>query len=262
MRTPDEVAAMQRLHGLGWGTRRIAAEIGCNRETVQRYLAAGGWAPCRVPTRPSLLVGHTAWLDERLRRHRGNADVVRQELASELGIVVSLRTVERAVSHLRRELAAEALATVRFETPPGRQLQIDFGQRRIAIDGEQGKVFLFVATLGYSRRIALGYVHLIEGHTGPLALPEGLPSFLNIARDILDCGLIVNGGYDRASGEALITEGLVDAVAFGAPFIANPDLVERFANDWPIATAAHAVFYGGDAGGYIDFPAYSEKQDA
>jgi len=35
MRTPDEVAAMQRLHGLGWGTRRIAAEVGCNRETVQ-----------------------------------------------------------------------------------------------------------------------------------------------------------------------------------------------------------------------------------
>ena len=59
MRTPDEVAAMQRLHGLGWGTRRIAAEIGCNRETVQRYLAAGGWAPCRVPTRPSLLAGHS-----------------------------------------------------------------------------------------------------------------------------------------------------------------------------------------------------------
>ena len=67
---------------------------------------------------------------ERFRRHRGNADVVRQELAAELGIAVSLRTVERAVAHLRRELAAEALATVRFETPPGRQLQIDFGERR------------------------------------------------------------------------------------------------------------------------------------
>ncbi|WP_157033815.1 hypothetical protein [Belnapia moabensis] len=88
MRTPDEVAAMQRLHSLGWGTRRIAAEVGCNRETVQRYLAAGSWTPCRVPTRPSLLAGQAGWLGERLRRHRGNADVVRQELASELGIVV------------------------------------------------------------------------------------------------------------------------------------------------------------------------------
>ncbi len=53
MRTPDEVSTMQRLHELGWGTRRIAAEVGCNRETVQRYLAAGAWTPCRVPTRPA-----------------------------------------------------------------------------------------------------------------------------------------------------------------------------------------------------------------
>jgi transposase len=184
MRTPDEVAAMQGLHELGWGTRRIAAEIGCNRETVQRYLAAGGWVPCRVPTRPSLLTDHEAWLDERLRRHRGNADVVRQELASELGIVVSLRTVERAVSHLRRELAAEALATVRFETPPGRQLQIDFGQRRIAIEGERDKVFLFVATLGYSRRIyAAAFRHerqsaWLEGIEGAFRHFGGLPSEL------------------------------------------------------------------------------------
>ena len=43
--------------------------------------------------------------------------------------MISLRTVERAVAHLRRELLAEGLATVRFETPPGRQLQIDFGER-------------------------------------------------------------------------------------------------------------------------------------
>ena len=65
MRTPDEVATMLRLHGLGWSTRRIAAEVGCNRETVQRYVAAGGWAPCRVPARPSVLAGHTEWVAER-----------------------------------------------------------------------------------------------------------------------------------------------------------------------------------------------------
>src|SRR4051794_16231721 len=152
MRMPDEVAAMLRLRDLGWGTRRIAAELGCNRETVQRYLATGGWAPYRTPERPGALAGHRAWLAERLRRDRGNADVVRQELVAELGIVVSLRTVERAVADLRRELAAEALATVRFETPPGRQLQIDVGERWVAIGEEQVRVYLFVATLGYSRR--------------------------------------------------------------------------------------------------------------
>jgi transposase len=152
MRAPDEVAAMLRLRDLGWGTRRIAAELGCSRETVQRYLGAGGWAPYRAPARPAALAAQGVWLAERFRRHHGNADVVRQELAGELGIVVSLRTVERAVAHLRQELAAEALATVRFETPPGKQLQIDFGERVLRIGEEAVRTHLFVATLGYSRR--------------------------------------------------------------------------------------------------------------
>jgi transposase len=170
MRVPDEVATMLRLRALGWGTRRIAAELGCDRETVQRYLGTGGWAPYRTPERPGALAGHGAWLAERLRRHRGNADVVRQELAAELGIAVSLRTVERAVAHLRRELAAEALATVRFETPPGRQLQIDFGECGVAIGEERVRVQLFVATLGHSRRV---YVHAFR-HERQSAWFEGL----------------------------------------------------------------------------------------
>jgi transposase len=153
MRVPDEVAAMLQLHRLGWGLRRIGREVGCSPMTVRRYLAAEGWAPFRSPIRPRMLAGHEAWLAERFRRHRGNADVVRQELAGELGIAASLRTVERAVVHLRRELVAEALATVRFETPPGCQLQIDFGERGVLIGGEVVRVYLFVATLGYSRRV-------------------------------------------------------------------------------------------------------------
>jgi transposase len=79
--------------------------------------------------------------------------VVRQELLAEKGIALSLRTIEREVAPLRRELAAEARATIRFETPPGHQLQIDFGERRILIGGVVTKVFLFVATLGFSRRM-------------------------------------------------------------------------------------------------------------
>ncbi len=97
--------------------------------------------------------GLEGWVEERFRRHAGNADVVRQELVAEKGIEVSLRTVERAVAHLRQELRAEARATVRFETRPGQQLQIDFGQRRVEIGGVSRQVSFFVATLGYSRRI-------------------------------------------------------------------------------------------------------------
>ena len=204
MRAPDEVAAMLRLHNLGWGSRRIAAEVGCNRETVQRYVAAGGWTSWRVPTRPSLLAAHVEWITERLRRHRGNADVVRQELASELGVVVSLRTVERAVSHLRRELAAEALATVRFETPPGHQLQIDFGQCRVVEGCEPGKVFLFVATLGYSRRVyAQAFRHerqsaWLEGIEGAFRYFGGLPGEM-----LLDNARALVEHHDAATREVM-----------------------------------------------------------
>jgi transposase len=153
MKVPDDVSAMLRLKELGWGARLIAAELGCSRTTVRRWLREGGWRRASTPERASVLAGHEAWLSERFRRHGGNADVVRQELAAEKGVTVSLRTVERAVAPLRQALRAEALATVRFETAPGEQLQIDFGERRVEIGDATVRVFLFVATLGYSRRI-------------------------------------------------------------------------------------------------------------
>ncbi len=111
MLEPDEVAAMTRLHRLGWGTRRLAQEFGCSRTTVKRYVAAGGWRAFATPQRASKLDGLEEWLRERFLRHRGNADVVRQDLERMRGIRVSLRTVERAVQPYRRELAAEARAT-------------------------------------------------------------------------------------------------------------------------------------------------------
>jgi transposase len=126
--------------------------MGCSRNTVRRYLRQDGWQPYRAPPRTGTLGEHAQWLAERFRQHRGNCDVVRQQLQRELGIVVSLRTVERAVAHLRREVFAQSAATVRFETPPGHQLQIDFGTVRIPVGDETMKVHLFVATLGYSRR--------------------------------------------------------------------------------------------------------------
>ena len=153
MREPEEVVAMLRLHRLGWGSKRIAAQLGCSRNTVKRYLRMGGWRASRMPKRPHQLLGLEAWLAERFERHRGNADVVRQELVDEHGIAVSLRTVERAVKPLRQQWRAQALATVRSETPPGAQLQIDFGERTVIIGGERERVYLFVATLGYSRRV-------------------------------------------------------------------------------------------------------------
>ena len=152
MRKSDEVEAMLQLRALGWGLRRIAREFGCSKNTVRRYVAADGWMAYSRQAGGGKLEDQEAWLKERFFQHRGNAEVVRQDLVREQGVDVSLRTVERAVAPFRRLLTAEAKATVRFETPPGRQLQVDFGQRRVPIGDERVRVFLFVATLGYSRR--------------------------------------------------------------------------------------------------------------
>jgi transposase len=153
MKTPDDVAEMLRLRACGWGLKRIARQLGCSHHTVKGYLAAGGVTPFKSPERPKLLDGLEVWLRERFIRHRGNADVVRQDLLAEKGVTVSRRTLQRAVQPYRQALKAEALATMRFETPPGRQLQIDFGERLVEIGGAKIKAFVFVATLGHSRRL-------------------------------------------------------------------------------------------------------------
>lgn len=152
MLAPQEVQKMLALQALGWGSKRISRELGCSRNTVRAYLREGGWKPMDTSRRTKALNEHQEWLAERLKQHRGNADVVRQDLARELGLEVSLRTVQRAVEPLRRELRAEAIATVRFETPPGQQMQIDFGSTSVEIGGLPQRIHLFVATLGYSRR--------------------------------------------------------------------------------------------------------------
>ncbi len=160
MLEPEAVTTIVRLGQSGWGAKRIARTLGIARNTVRRYLNAGGPVPYRQPQRDSVLGGHEGWLRERFLQHRGNCDVVRQQLSKELGIDTSLRTVERACRGFRQELEASRRATIRFETAPGEQMQIDFGQTWVLIGGEPVRVFLFVATLGYSRRgLACAFRH-------------------------------------------------------------------------------------------------------
>lgn len=62
-------------------------------------------------------------------------------------------------------------------------------------------------------------------------------------------------GYDKNSAQASVRTGHADLVAFGTPFLANPDLVDRFRRDLPLNVPDHETFYGGDQCGYIDYPA-------
>ncbi len=151
MLNSEEAGQVFALRKLGWGMRRIAAELGMARNTVKAWLEAGPERRYGGPNRIAALDAHQDWMRERWRVGVRNGDVFRQELLAK-GVRVSLRTVERALCPLRRGQVVADKATLRFETPPGKQMQIDFGEKWLFIGGVPQKRFVFVATLGHSRR--------------------------------------------------------------------------------------------------------------
>jgi transposase len=142
-----------------------------------------------------------------MRQHSGNADVVRQELEKERDIRVSLRTVERAVEPWRREMKVEREATVRYETAPGRQMQIDFGEKKMQIGSEWIRVHLFTATLGYSRR---QYVKAFRSETQSSwfeGIEGALRHFGGVPQEVLiDNPKALVTRNDITSGELLLNE--------------------------------------------------------
>lgn len=158
MKGPEEVLTMKTLYTKGHSPRKIAKLLGCSHHAVSRYVRNGFEAAAREHP-PSALDPHTEFLLERFLQHQGNADVVRQELAAELGIEVSVAMSSRVVGAAHLVAVPGAFkgiaigATSRFETKPVEQLQIDFREKVVSIDGHTQEVHVLVATLGYSRRL-------------------------------------------------------------------------------------------------------------
>jgi N-ethylmaleimide reductase len=105
----------------------------------------------------------------------------------------------------------------------------------------------------------LAYIHVIEGATGgPREIPDRPFAYAAMRNTYRMAGgkgaWMVNNGYDKALAEHAIAHG-ADLVAFGKPFISNPDLVERLRRDAPLNTADKTTFYGGGERGYTDYPA-------
>jgi len=100
--------------------------------------------------------------------------------------------------------------------------------------------------------LGLAYLHCIEGQTRGDNAKDAFD--FQALRRAFGGQYIANNGYDRNKALAAIAEGHADMVAFGRPFIANPDLPARLMLNAPLATASHDVFYGGGAKGYTDFP--------
>lgn len=117
------------------------------------------------------------------------------------------------------------------------------------IDGtvEAEEMTLYLAQAFEKRGIA--YLHMAEW--GEDIYPDG---FRQRLRDTYKGAILYAGGYDQPKAEALLETGTADAVAFGVPFIANPDLLERFRDGSDIATSDKATFYGGGVEGYTDYP--------
>jgi N-ethylmaleimide reductase len=103
-------------------------------------------------------------------------------------------------------------------------------------------------------RRQIGYLHIAEAIAGPMAAPADTVRVTPILRDIFDGTVMVNGGYDAQSGNAAIARGQTDLVAFGVPFLANPDLPKRYRKEAPLNAPDQTTFYAGEAKGYTDYP--------
>jgi transposase len=222
------VTAIRELASRGVGSKTIAREVGVARNTVRRYLrqsvavgtqtrpAARRLTEAARATARQLYIGAAA----------GNAVVVRRLLTEQERVRVSERTVQRAVADLRREQRVAALATVRVETPPGEQLQIDFGQKRIDIGGASVRVFLLVAVLSYSRRLFVKAFLNERSDDWRDGIASAFAHFGGVPRVLLgDNARALVLGRDRATG----------TVTFNPGYLA-------FCRDWDVQPRACAPY--------------------
>jgi len=104
-------------------------------------------------------------------------------------------------------------------------------------------------------KLGIAYLHLVD-HSA-MGAPEVPAEIKAIIRTRFKNSLILSGGYDKERAEADIISGKADLIAFGRPFINNPDLVERMKNNLPLSqTLKTDLFYTSDEKGYTDYPNY------
>ena len=119
------------------------------------------------------------------------------------------------------------------------------------------ETFLYV--IKQLNKLDLAYVHIMDG----LAFgfhEKGAPMTLAEFREHYDGVIIGNCGYTKEDAQQRIADGDADIAAIGRPFITNPDLVERWQNDWPIVPPEDmSLWYTEGAEGYNDYPPYSKQ---
>jgi len=107
---------------------------------------------------------------------------------------------------------------------------------------------------GELSKLGIVYLHATEGVAGPMAPPPETTRVAPILRRQFAGTLILNGGYEAQSANTAIALQEADLIAFGVPFLANPDLPVRYARQALLNTPDQTTFYGGEAKGYVDYP--------
>lgn len=168
--------AIHERHVAGQGISRIARELELDRKTVRSSLRQSSWEPYRRQvSAPTMLDAHRQWLNERAPQVHYSARILHQELQGQRGWTGSYETVKLAVRPLRAAANIAALTQCRFETAPGEQAQVDWGQITVRLGDTPAKVHVMVMTLGYSRRAyAEGFLHermpnLLSAHENAFA---------------------------------------------------------------------------------------------
>ena len=116
-------------------------------------------------------------------------------------------------------------------------------------DSDPQALFNYVAQQLSGRGLA--YLHVIEGDTGGAVVP---PFDYQHIKDLFGGMVIANNGFDKQRASKAIADGRADLIAFGKPFIGNPDLVVRLFLDAPLMPLNPETLYGGLELGYTDYP--------
>ncbi len=123
---------------------------------------------------------------------------------------------------------------------------------------EQDPHHTYIEAIKVLEASGIAYVSIAEAdwENAP-DLPE---TFRQAVRSTFSGRIIYAGRYTAERGARLVEAGLADLIAFGRPFIANPDLPQRIFNGWPLNVLKAEGLYGGTQAGYVDYPVYAEPQ--
>jgi transposase len=147
-------AEIRRLyHEARVSIAEIGRRLDVDRKTVRRSLRQATWQPYhRAAVTETLLTAHADVVRARAPQVNYSARILYQELRANRGYTGSYETVKRFIAPLREVQLQADRALLRFETPPGQQSQIDWGQSLVSFRAGPAVVHVFVLTLGFSRR--------------------------------------------------------------------------------------------------------------